>query len=110
MKRKLAISGMLVAATVIGPVHSWAFQSKGKSNPITAIATTGGTPNAGLVTISLRSSSDPIGTPAANNQISWSNINLGVDAFKIADGVIQMSGWFVTDGNGGIQIYTDNKA
>src|ERR1041385_4425396 len=102
MNRKLAFISTIVAAIAIVPAKSWAFQSKGKAGPFTATTTTSGTKSAALGTVDLRSAADPINLPAANGQIQWSNVNPGADTYKIADGVIRMSGWSVTDGNGGI--------
>ncbi len=105
MKKQLALTGLVASLAILGggSVAQAVFQSQ-QTAQVTAQATTGGVEAASFV-LSLHPNTS---TATTATNINWTGALPG-SGWKVADQLAKLV-WNVTDAQGGIQIYSDNKA
>ena len=105
MKKGLAVVSLMAAFVAFLSPSTWAFQARGKQ-VIRATANTLGVKTAEFG-VKLRPIANPESTAADATTLTWANRQPN-SGWQLADQVLKTT-WTVTDANGGIQIYTDNK-
>jgi hypothetical protein len=106
-KQKLALLAIVAAVMTVLATPSSAFQSVQIATRAASVLT-GGSLSASF-TLKIRNTNDPLNPAVDLATITWSGVTPPTTQWKIADQLMVLVAT-VTDGNGGVQIYTNNKA